>query len=88
MLLPRLEWLAGLTEDEFKLLFRNSAVRRTKWRGLVRNACVALGNSSTHPGPEASATYTRILSLLRRLASSADPLIADHALWALNRLLM
>ncbi|MGH9650896.1 MAG: tRNA epoxyqueuosine(34) reductase QueG, partial [Terriglobales bacterium] len=86
LLLPHLEWLADLTEDEFKSLFRNSAIRRTKWRGLVRNACIALGNSAAQPGPEASATHTRILSLLRHLASSPDALIADHALWALSRL--
>ncbi len=83
LLLPHLEWLAGLTEGEFKLLFRGSAVRRTKWRGLVRNACIALGNSGPKPGTPA---HARITSLLGRLASSADPVIADHALWALGRL--
>ena len=46
---PSLEWLASLSEDEFRELFRDSAIRRTKWRGLVRNACVALGNSGLRP---------------------------------------
>lgn len=104
LLLPHLEWLAGLTEDEFSRFFRGSAIRRTKWRGLVRNACIALDNSAALPAsagqfgpvpnPESrsfgtgrdSASQTRIVSLLRRLASSPDPLIADHALWALDRL--
>ena len=45
LLLPRLEWLAGLTEAQFQHHFCGSAIRRTKWRGLVRNACVALGNA-------------------------------------------
>ncbi len=83
LLLPRLEWLAALPGDEFERLFRGSAIRRAKWRGLVRNACVALGNSAAQPG---TAAHARIASLLRRLASSPDPLIADHALWALCRL--
>ncbi len=83
LLTPRLEWLANLSEDEFKLLFGDSAIRRTKWRGLVRNACVALGNSAAIPD---TATHARITSLLGRLASSADPVIADHALWALDRI--
>src|SRR5208282_5742609 len=42
---PELEWLASLSQQEFSAVFRGSAVKRAKWRGLVRNACVALGNS-------------------------------------------
>ena len=45
LLWPELEWLAGLSQREFSAIFRRSAVKRAKWRGLVRNACVALGNS-------------------------------------------
>ena len=41
---PDLEWLAALTEEQFGEIFRGSAMRRAKWRGLLRNACVALGN--------------------------------------------
>src|SRR5277367_5513877 len=42
---PELEWLASLSQQEFTAIFRGSAAKRAKWRGLVRNACVALGNS-------------------------------------------
>ena len=80
---PELEWLASLGEDEFREAFRASAVRRTKWRGLVRNACVALGNSAARPG---TAAHARIVALLGRLAGSGDALIAEHARWALGRL--
>jgi epoxyqueuosine reductase len=80
---PELEWLASLSEDEFRETFRASAVRRTKWRGLVRNACVALGNSAARPG---TAAHGRIVALLGRLANSGDTLIAEHAHWALGRL--
>ncbi len=80
---PSLEWLASLSEDEFRRIFRSSAVKRAKWRGIVRNACVALGNS--HLGPS-SAARPRIVRLLERLAASEDAVIAMHARWALARL--
>jgi len=80
---PDLEWLASLSQEEFSRIFRGSAVKRAKWRGLVRNTCVALGNSRTARGSEA---YTRIVPLLERLAASDDSPIAEHASWALQRL--
>ena len=80
---PELEWLASLTQQEFSTAFSHSAVKRAKWRGLVRNACVALGNSKLPPG---SAAHERIVVLLRHLAQSPDELIAEHANWALTRL--
>ena len=80
---PPLEWLASLTEEDFHLMFRGSPVRRTKWRGLVRNACVALGNSGVEVGDPARAGIT---ALLVRLADSSDELIAEHARAALDRL--
>jgi epoxyqueuosine reductase len=78
---PELERLASLSQEEFSALFRASAVKRAKWRGLVRNACVALGNSRIAPD---HAAYPRILQLLERLALSDDSLIAEHARWALD----
>ena len=80
---PPLEWLASLTEEGFTKFFRGSAVKRTKWRGLIRNACVALGNS---PVPANSAAYQKIVRVLERLAGNSDAIIAKHARWALARL--
>jgi epoxyqueuosine reductase len=80
---PELERLASLSQEEFSRSFRGSAVKRAKWRGLVRNACVALGNSQIARGSE---TYTRIVALLEHFAASDDSLIAEHARWALQRL--
>jgi epoxyqueuosine reductase len=82
-LLPDLALLARLTQAEFSALFRGSAVKRAKWRGLVRNACIALGNSRIAPG---SAAYGSVRETLEGLASSGDPLISSHARWALARL--
>jgi epoxyqueuosine reductase len=83
LLAPELEWLASLSQQEFSAVFRGSAVKRAKWRGLVRNACVALGNCSIAPDQSA---YPRVVRLLDRLASSEDAMIAEHARWALARL--
>jgi epoxyqueuosine reductase len=80
---PSLEWLASLTQEDFSRIFRGSAVKRAKWRGLVRNACVALGNSGVARESDA---FQRVALLLSRLADSDDALIAEHARWALAKL--
>jgi len=80
---PELEWLASLDQREFSEILRGSAVKRAKWRGLIRNACVALGNAEIAPD---SATHGRVIALLERLAASDDALIAEHARWALGRI--
>jgi epoxyqueuosine reductase len=81
--LPRLEWLASLSEEEFRQVFRGSPIKRTKWRGLVRNACIALGNSRLQRG---GAAHARIYSFLGKLAASSEPAIAESAHWALSRI--
>jgi epoxyqueuosine reductase len=83
LLAPDLEWLAALNEEEFRKLFQESPVKRTKWRGLIRNACVAIGNSDVKPGAPAHARATQILS---RLAESGDAIISTHAEWAIKRI--
>lgn len=80
---PQLEWLAALTEEGFRQVFHASPVKRAKWRGLVRNACVALGNCGLLPD---SPAYFRVTSVLSALSNSIDPLIAEHASWALGHL--
>jgi len=80
---PELEWLASLSQQEFSAIFRGSAVKRAKWRGLLRNSCVALGNSGLKRGGEA---HARAVKLLETLSASADTVISEHARWALDRL--
>jgi epoxyqueuosine reductase len=81
--LPRLEWLLGLSEADFRGLFRGSAVKRAKWRGLMRNVCIALGNFGLRTG---TAQRQRISNLLRRLAASGEQILAESARWALSRI--
>ena len=83
LLMPSLEWLAGLTEREFREAFRGSAMKRTKWSGLVRNACIALGNATIEEG---TPTFARTVRLLERLAANENPTIAESARWALSRI--
>jgi len=79
---PPLEWLASLTEEEHRHAFRGSPVKRAKYQGMVRNACIALGNAADQLNPAAG---TRARALLERLRASSDPVIAEHAAWALAR---
>jgi epoxyqueuosine reductase len=73
---PALEWLAGMSVEEFQERFRGSAVRRAKRSGLRRNAVIAMGNSGDeHFGP-----------LLERLKTDEDPVVAESAAWAAKRL--
>jgi len=83
LLQPRLEWLAGLSEQGFRQVFRRSAVQRAKWAGLVRNVCVALGNSGVRRGrPE----YEKCVAVLKGLERSEISSIAESARWALSRI--
>ncbi len=73
---PPLERLAALTEEEFRSMFRGSPVTRAKYRGFLRNVAVAMGNSGR---PE-------FRPALEKLIESPEPLIAEHARWARERL--
>jgi epoxyqueuosine reductase len=73
---PPLDRLAELSEAEFRQMFRNTPVSRAKYSGFLRNVAVAMGNSGLRKFREP----------LTRLAASADPLVSEHARWALARL--
>ena len=74
--LPLRDYLA-LDDVQFRALFSRSPIKRIKRRGFLRNVCVALGNV----GSESD------LPALRRAAFDPEPLIAEHAAWAVNRIL-
>jgi len=83
LFLPKLEWLAEMSEEEFRQVFCGSPVKRTKWRGMVRNACIALGNSGVEKATEA---HERVEKLLKKLAESHETVIKESAQWALSRI--
>jgi len=72
---PDLIELMGLSDEEFRARFRNSPVKRTKRRGLLRNVAVALGNSGD---PQAIPALVRALD-------DHEPLVRGHAAWALGQ---
>jgi epoxyqueuosine reductase len=73
---PDLEWLARLSPDEFREMFRGSPVKRAKYAGLLRNVAIAMGNS----GGE------RFLPVLEDLSRHPDASVAEHAEWAVRRI--
>ncbi len=80
---PKLEWLASLGEEEFREIFRGSAIKRTKWVGLLRNVCIAMGNSKPARNSE---THRRAVEALQRLALLKDTVVAESAQWAISRI--
>jgi epoxyqueuosine reductase len=82
-LLPVADWstldpcvLLRLSPAEFKTRFRGAALARAKRRGLLRNACVVLGNRRD------SAAIPILCAALR----DEEPLVRGHAAWALGQL--
>jgi epoxyqueuosine reductase len=72
---PDLIELLSLDEAAFRRRFAGTPILRAKRRGLLRNVCVALGNV----GDESA------LPALARAATDTEPLIAEHARWALEQ---
>jgi epoxyqueuosine reductase len=83
LLLPKLEWLAGLSETQFRRSFRASSMKRAKWQGLVRNACIGLGNAGL---TRANVEHAGAIAVVEKLMKSTDPVIAESAQWAIARI--
>jgi epoxyqueuosine reductase len=66
----------ALDESGFRDLFRRSPIKRIKRRGFLRNVCVALGNVGSRAD----------LPALERAAADPEPLIAEHAAWAIRQI--
>ncbi len=73
---PPLERLASLSEPEFRALFQSTPVERARYRGFLRNVAIAMGNSRS----------ARLLAPLQKLAQHDDPVVAEHAAWAIGTL--
>ncbi len=73
---PDLLELLSLDEAGFKRRFADTPLMRVKRRGLLRNVGVALGNVGD----------TSALPALVRAAADPEPLIAEHARWAITQI--
>jgi len=72
---PGLRELLEMSLDDYRARFRRSPVKRAKYVGLLRNVAVAAGNSE-----DAS-----LIPSLKK-AAQVDPLVAEHAEWAMRKL--
>ena len=68
--------LLALTPARFATVFKRTAIKRLKYAGLLRNACIVAGNSGDR----------ELLPQLVRLATHGLALIRVHAVWAVRRL--
>jgi epoxyqueuosine reductase len=73
---PALDWLAEMSEEQFRRTFQASPVRRAKRAGLRRNAVIAMGNSG----------HQKFLSVLDALVGDEDEVVREAAAWAIRRL--
>jgi epoxyqueuosine reductase len=68
--------LLSMTSERFAEVFRKTPIKRTKWSGLLRNACIVAANTGA----------IDCLDLLEALAEHAAPVVRAHAVWAVFRL--
>jgi epoxyqueuosine reductase len=66
----------ALDDDAFRSLFRRSPIKRIKRSRFLRNVCVALGNTGNADD----------LPALEAAALDPDPLISEHARWAIGEI--
>jgi epoxyqueuosine reductase len=74
--LPPLTEILQMDEAEFAQRFRGSAVKRTKWRGLVRNALIVVGNRRD----------PTLRPLIERFLNHEDAVLREAAEWALEQM--
>ena len=73
---PDLIEMLALDEAGFRQRFAGTPILRTKRRGFLRNVCVALGNKGD----------AEALPALQRAATDIEPMIAEHAKWAIQEI--
>jgi epoxyqueuosine reductase QueG len=73
---PRLAELAALDDAGFRAMFGGSPIKRIGRDRFVRNVLMAMGNSGE----------TSLLPVVQRLRSDPNPVVADAAAWACERL--
>ncbi|APL95634.1 tRNA epoxyqueuosine(34) reductase QueG [Sphingobium indicum] len=73
---PELGDLLALDDAGFREIFAGSPIKRIGRNRMVRNAAIAAGNSGDR----------RLVGRLQALAADDDPVVAEAARWALERL--
>ena len=65
-----------MEQGDFLRRFAGTPIERLKLRRLKRNACVVMGNIGSRVD----------LTALAAIRKESDPLIAEHAEWAIQRI--
>ena len=73
---PALADLLALDDAAFRKVFAGSPIKRIGRNRMVRNAAIAAGNSG----------LAELVPVLERLTADEDPVVAEAASWALERL--
>lgn len=68
--------LFGWTETDFLSNTEGTAIRRIGYQSWLRNIAVSLGNADSSP---------EVISTLKLKLANAEPLLAEHILWALEQ---
>ena len=68
----------SLDVETFRSVFAKSPIKRIKRERFLRNVCVALGNTGTSDD----------LPALQIAETDPDPLISEHATWAVSEIKM
>lgn len=71
-----LKEILEMTQEGFAQAFRRTPIKRLKFTGLLRNACVVAGNSGD----------VSLVPAVLRLASHSSAVVRAHAVWAVKRL--
>jgi epoxyqueuosine reductase len=66
-----------LTPERFAAVFKGTAVKRLKLRGLLRNACIVAANLRASDCLE---------ELVRLALEHPEPMVRAHAVWAVGEL--
>jgi len=72
LLNPDLSTLSNLDQDGFRKLFKNSPIKRTKRRGLLRNVMIAMGNSGNKD----------FIHIIKEALRDEEPVVRAAAVWA------
>lgn len=75
-LTPELLPLMDITQSDFSKKYKGSPIKRTKWKGFLRNVIVAVGNWGSPTAVPA----------LKKAIINDEPMIRGHAAWALGQI--
>lgn len=75
-----------MSRETFARVFAKTPIKRLKWRGLLRNACVVAGNLRETGSRDVGEEIEDLRPALVSLADHEEAMVRVHAVWAVYRL--